>query len=366
MEENSNPQIQTPTPESTNTGQTNQSPPQSPQILNKTSKISLKAVIGIIIFLLLAGGAAASFTVLRPQIMKLVSKSTPTPIITIRTSPTPTPSSLKIYTNTKYNFSAEYPSNWYVWGSDKNDIWYITPKKYENVDYQNLPVVPNPEGFNIQIINASPKPSVNSSMELAKQLNPRATFTPANLANIDGTLIDNQKSYRFLYILNGNIEILISLNVNDKEIINHFIETFKFNNSQTVDTSNWKSYEGNGYSFKYPSNWFLSSCANPDVILLNPTEQPCETEGNAFAINIVPVKTNDYTFSEFKKGGNLKSETTINVDGYNAPQALLISSPFEYTETKIKVLNEALEFDLYNANEKQIYNQILSTFKFTN
>lgn len=53
-------------------------------------KISISAIIGIILFLLVAGGAAAGYTYREP-LMKLVSKPTPTPTVSISPTPTPTP-----------------------------------------------------------------------------------------------------------------------------------------------------------------------------------------------------------------------------------------------------------------------------------
>lgn len=77
----------------------------------KTGRFSLKAIISTIIFLLLAGGAAAGY-VYREPILKLVSNTTtiPTPAI-VQTSPTPTPdptADWKIYEGNGFSF--KYPN----------------------------------------------------------------------------------------------------------------------------------------------------------------------------------------------------------------------------------------------------------------
>lgn len=95
------------------------SPP--PNVIKKTSKFSVKALIGTIIFLLLAGGAAASFTIFKPQIMKLVSKPTPTSTPkTDQTSPAPTPNHTadwKTLTNDFYHISLKAPKDWTIDGN---------------------------------------------------------------------------------------------------------------------------------------------------------------------------------------------------------------------------------------------------------
>lgn len=87
-----------------------QSQPINP--IKPAGKFSARVIIGIIIFLFLAGSAAASFTVFRPQIMSMISKPSPTPTI-IQTLPTPTPdptANWKTYTGD--GFSIKYPETW--------------------------------------------------------------------------------------------------------------------------------------------------------------------------------------------------------------------------------------------------------------
>ncbi len=95
-------------------------------------KFSVGAIIGIIIFLLVSGGAAASFTVFKPQIMKLISKPTPTPTPTVQ-SPTPTPYTVpsshetinwQTFTNSQLGFTFKYPQGWNI-----TDHSYISGKE---------------------------------------------------------------------------------------------------------------------------------------------------------------------------------------------------------------------------------------------
>lgn len=88
MEENQNQQIDNSTSPVSQFPQTPPAPNPPPS--GSKFKFSLKAIIGTVIFLLLAGGAAASFMVFRPQILKLVSKPASAPTPTIIKTPTPT------------------------------------------------------------------------------------------------------------------------------------------------------------------------------------------------------------------------------------------------------------------------------------
>ena len=103
MEEDQNPpvsEIPNPTPPVVS---------ETPSPIKPASKFSIKAIIGILIFLLLAGGTAAGY-VYREPILKIVSKPTPTPIAT-QTSPTPTPdptADWKTYQGDGFSF--KYPS----------------------------------------------------------------------------------------------------------------------------------------------------------------------------------------------------------------------------------------------------------------
>jgi hypothetical protein len=121
-----------------------QTPPQ-----NRRFKLSIKAIIAIIIFLLLAGGVAASFTVLKPQIIKLVSKPTPTPTIVKTSTPTPDPTAnWKTYDATESAFTLKYPPDWSIRPETEKQYSvvfqssdYVANKKFPNVIDKGYSVV---------------------------------------------------------------------------------------------------------------------------------------------------------------------------------------------------------------------------------
>lgn len=107
-------------------------------------KFSLAAMLGIIIFLILAGGAAASFTVLKPQVMMLASKPTPTPTPTIVLTPTPDPTANWIeYKNSSYGISLKYPKN--LKKSDYSDNFI--DNQILQLNEQEPLVEPSPQDF---------------------------------------------------------------------------------------------------------------------------------------------------------------------------------------------------------------------------
>ena len=137
---------QTPTPSVIPTSRDPESPNTNP--IKPASKSSLKLIIGIIIFLLLAGGAAASFTIFKPQIVSLVTKPTPTIL------PTPSPSVIptsrdpvsptanwKIYENKEYGFSLKYPQNWQLDNEKELVRLKLYPNEFINKLSPNTPTI---------------------------------------------------------------------------------------------------------------------------------------------------------------------------------------------------------------------------------
>ena len=91
-------------------------------------KFPLKLIIGIIIFLLLATGAAASY-VYKDKIVSMVAKPTPTPapIVTITPTPIPDPTAdWKIHNNLTNGYSFKHPTDWSNMGSDEYEIFVPT------------------------------------------------------------------------------------------------------------------------------------------------------------------------------------------------------------------------------------------------
>lgn len=124
------------------------------------------------------------------------------------------------------------------------------------------------------------------------------------------------------------------------------------------ETTGWKTYEGNGFSFRYPTDWNISNGFFQDTVNL-------EFGFQDYA---------DYTKNEDYRLADKKEE--INVSGYKATKVMGytgIGGSVYYLNTYINLDNKTFNFTASTfgegnpAEDKQVeekYNQILSTFRF--
>lgn len=371
--------------------------PQTPPVSNiekPKSKLPF-LIIGIILFLLVAGGTAGFYVfkqTTKQVACTMEAKVCPDGTSVGRSGPkcefTPCPTAdWKKYTNNYYHFSFNYPKALTFLKEDKsvfistdfdNQTIPVTQyslsfttgkiiqssdpgiKPMKDVSWIIINVTPTNGKTLIQVYDNKPGFGENKYTKVTMLDKFGNADEVANVSNIQNHIITIRKGMYFFdlqYPQDGSGEIT------SIKYLDQILSTFKFTDSQTVDTSNWKTYTGNGYTIKYPPNWFMTRCSNNSTNL-NPTNQSCETEGNAFAINIIPVATTDYSFSDFRSSGDLKNSKSISLDGQNSFQAEIVSSPFEYLDTRIKVGNSAYDFILNDKGQREIYDQILSTFRF--
>ena len=131
-----------------------------------------------------------------------------------------------------------------------------------------------------------------------------------------------------------------------------------------IDTSNWKTYENEEYSFsfKYPSfltireNSFQSPSSKFNIALCE--SQPCTTLNSILTVNVV---TNDFYQS------NLENPS-ISIDEITLDDLKGVVKSFSYhegTERVVFIKTDNKRF-MIGGNEKNsdIFSQILSTFQF--
>lgn len=241
-------------------------PPVNP--IKPASKFSIKAIASIIIFLLLAGGAAAGY-IYREPIMSMVAKPTPTPVI-IQASPTPTPdptADWKTYEGDGFSF--KYSPEWSY--TSKTGYLFFFKKIREpqpTGSFENLPV---DTVVYLQVNNRAQGETLENwaQNEALRRGNPE--FTPVvkqiKAAGIDAIETDfpSRHGARLTVFIKNDTVFAINLEyatpedeTAQKEFKSQILSTLKFTDSQTVDTSNWKTYKGEMFSFKFPENYPLT------------------------------------------------------------------------------------------------------------
>ena len=157
-----------------------------------------------------------------------------------------------------------------------------------------------------------------------------------------------------------------------------------------VDTSNWKTYTSTkyGFSLKYPSAWKVLDSGYDDFLKSNAISFQ---GGNLGGVTLLIFEKNNDTLSSYLSNMDQKSKTAYEgtpsievisstdmlVDGRAAVQRLekLFAAGFTTIETYVKNNSNMYFLRLmpevhggssnFSESEKDIYNTILSTFKFT-
>ncbi len=228
-----------------------QTPPNIP-IQKPKSKFPLAVIIGIIIFLILAGGAAG-FYAFRPQLMSLISKPTPTPTLTPKLatqtpSPTPDPTTnWKTYAS-DYGLSIKYPPSWLLRDDALYPLGETSDKALETIiTFGAGSIVAN--ASSPKVIKNYPAGSATyylggNTKEFPYQ-NGYATFTRAG------------SSYFF-----GFQNIPVTTDKTYETTIDQILSTLKFTANKFTDISYWKTYEGKGFTFKYPYGYKFEKVQN--------------------------------------------------------------------------------------------------------
>lgn len=282
MEENSaqnpNPSTQAPQPNITG-AQGPLAPKNSPvdsQIPgSKPKKVSALTIIGTIIFLLLAGGAAAGF-IYKDQITSIFVEPTPTPApVAVSPSPTPDPTaSWKTYTNTAVGYSFKYPSELL------RDSREICTGEFEEstlylyaIDEKLMKEQPNlfcgsdiPLAFRVNLTNKAEIPTTNEYETVSMDQTTIGGKTGNKYTSIKKIPQPEGISSPFdkfvsihLPFEKQTLVIAYGFPSIEESIVDQILSTFKFIDSQTLDTSTWRQFSGQGFSFKYPSSYTIAA-----------------------------------------------------------------------------------------------------------
>jgi len=350
--------------------------PEHKHFLNK------KFIITFVILILLGFGAYAGIWYWQKQ------------QVAQETAPTFTPGAdltadWKTYTNTQYGFEFKYPTNYFLTtqGVLFNDKSSQVKELNSNVNWGDS------QWLRLGI-SLSDKNSINWANDLAKR-NLIYDFQPVgtdelekiNLVAGEKSIISIHRDYpddsRFVVTAHfydqNNEQIFIGLDdigpsleesINNPKvrIFDQILSTFKFTDS--VDTSTWKTYTNTqyGFEFKYPVSWaavidwdsspavdYLSAGGARSFVAIFPTTYPAQDYDGRIDVYSVPKST------VLKDNPHIKNEIKVGDVIVNGVTWVKFNSLFGvydfFTETNSKTYEVQ--------GTKDITDQILSTFKFT-
>ncbi len=281
------------------------------------------------------------------------------------------------YTNSKYGFEFQYPDTLKITNEQDHPNYYSDSedpniKKLSWLDISLVDKIDNKE-FNLNLSMNHPGLGFGGWDSVSK-----STLIVSGIQVKKEVLQEigsGSKMVLYTFSKNGNGFMISSSG--SVELADQILSTFKFINP-TINTSNLKKYANSQYGFelKYPSN--LSQQATRDRTVLQLRDvQACknvETEGGSWPIDCMGynliVQSNKISVS----GGVGVTKTTIQVAGYSAEK---IETNEEgmwegLNQTYVQFQKDGnwyvsyLSFNSENkVNAENVFNQILSTFKFT-
>ncbi len=399
MEENNNPNDQNPTPIPTPPVSSNVQPPppvSQPKAdgpLAQKPKFPLAAIIGIVLFLLVAGGVAG-FYAFKPQIMSLISK--PTPTTTLTPSPTPDPASnaanatanWKTYTDSSRGYSMKYPPNFRT-DEEGREVVFPYTSNLKRTDFTNVSsgafiYGPAPDNANdplslddfgvanfLGYLSSDSNVVENKQIALDGQPARMITVKHTDAYSIDvlfkyptGTFGHNY-SYISLVSEKQNFEIY-------KSEFDQILSTFKFTDqTQTIDTSNWKTFSGTSFSIKYPPTWGTDSNG---LITKGRSSSQISTGDFSAGMGWITIdypngslEDNEKSLSELTKSEPiiLDGVSGVKLSGYQGVAGSVFTN-IVLLDNKGQVISLSFTTQDLPAVPVSEFKQILSTFKFTN
>lgn len=255
------------------TNQTNITLPQpTPNVQPQTFSASEQPkgskwrLILIVLLILLIFSFGGYYLILPKMGINVLPTPTPTPTIIKLPTPTPDPTAnWKTYTNNSLGIYFKYPQNYIlkqtsaeqtifsIESSDKSSFQLLIYKNSNNLslkDYESKNTGKSGMGPNVYYPNA----------KLVKFENMEAYYEEKEISCFSkcGSYVWTNKDN--IYKLMGSIQN----KPDQKQILDQILSTLKFLSpsptsvqGQTLDTSNWKTYTNteNGFSLKYPSDW---------------------------------------------------------------------------------------------------------------
>ena len=370
--------------------------PQNKSIIS--SKLILFSIAGIVLLIIVLGGGYFLGTKrTQPSPQQVVQQVQPTQLAKPTSTPDET-ANWKIYTNDVYHLSIKYPSDWHeakgsgAYGNYADGTHVDEPVRLTATNnmfggpyigitvYQNKDNLTALEYFKKMADgNSNIRPVKDQPIYLKGQ----------DIVMIDGlpgagtpghSLLVNDKKGEMVLLFNNEL---------DRKTVDSIFYTFKFTDqNQMSDTSNWKTYTGQKYTFKFPDNWTNDVSDQKYMesgIILHTVDLAYngfnDVQKGAFIYRLfmtdnIPLGTSalEETVSKnntLNKTKTLISKTKIMLQSQQAiktistmSNAKSVNVTFIYPDGKnyswLEMVSSLSEFD----KNKEIFDQIMATFKF--
>lgn len=242
-----------------------------------SKKFPLKLIIGIILFLLLAGGAAAGY-VNKDRLISLVSKPTPSPTVILSEtkdlSPTPTPTTDWRAVKTKF-LDLKIPQGLHIINcNQKSSVivdWGDSDGEYCDFDGEQLILISKYEKKYTSINEAVPESGPTNTTNLITTISNVKYFDVNGYKAASWKRVTKPTGVADIQYSPERVEvfilpdIFISFDPKEDYRIQQYLSTLNFTDTETIDTSNWKTYSGNGFSFNIPKDWYETKSTESSI-----------------------------------------------------------------------------------------------------
>ncbi|MDO8657273.1 MAG: PsbP-related protein [Candidatus Levybacteria bacterium] len=333
----------------------------------------------------------------------------------ITSSPTPTvdeTANWKTYENRELSYSIKLPNDWNLSKElsikqredslekftplSENEVSEISKQDAYNPSFYLEIEVKDNQGININEWASNSKYSPQAADQEITETLLNGISSVQVLGNqgkgfVDYYLYNEKKIYNVGYYYLENDPTWGRPSGITKEIFEKIISTFKFtpaspsqggDQNQTTDTSGWKTYTNgkHGYSFNYPLNWQITGTVFYD----ENNQKIAETELPGLIFLEPNEKCLDYLNRDIEKNKN-----SINSYGEIISKQAFLLGKFEAARIVTKRDTESRKYPTWypniyciskdnkgfimyfyermlNSGKSSLFNQILSTFQFTN
>lgn len=384
----------------------NQIPPLPSTIVpieKPKSKFPLFIIIGIVLFLLIAG-SAAGFYFYKKQTPKqiactLEAKVCPDGTSVGRQGPTcefaPCPtaaadsmSDWKSYTDTTLGFEFKYPTEYTITKNVDGPYPGTTEILNHNITWNKQSSIDTCKGDGCRYSTNSTSIQLgqNSFTKVVGVVGAVGGSIPENYIDYEIPIpnstdkiifrikeLPSDQSYQDLLKKYPDTRTPQNISTKEVKILEQILSTLKLTDSQTIDTSSWKTYVGQGITFSYPQDWKLIE--DLPYLKLYPLTDKTENADSPMIRLWVSEKTFDtYPQDNINQNGieyvtNWKKVSFNGISGisyqeHQCPQCNAVTTVFPFPKSA-KTVEIGLSTDAQRRNYETIYTQILSTFKFT-